>query len=73
MADTSGTRMTGADIRQFFELLQRWCDTELDQFANLIIPTQWGEVYANFGRELPAEHQVGLYERLPTDWSGETG
>ncbi|NNH75232.1 hypothetical protein HLB23_36190 [Nocardia uniformis] len=67
MADTSGTPMTDAEIRQFFTLLQRWCDSELDQFANLIVPTRWGDVYADFGRERPPEHPVELYERLPAD------
>ncbi|MVU80855.1 hypothetical protein GPX89_26830 [Nocardia sp. ET3-3] len=73
MADTSGARMTDTDIRQFFELLQRWCDTELDQFAGLIIPTRYGDVYATFGRERFTETPMDLYERPRAEWLGDNG
>ncbi|WP_040805486.1 hypothetical protein [Nocardia concava] len=73
MADTFGAQMTDTEIRQFFALLQRWCDTELDQFANLIIPTRYGDVYAAFGRERVMGIPVELYERVPADWLGDAG
>lgn len=72
MVDTSGTPMTEAEIMQLFELLQRWCATELDQFDNLIIPTRWGDVYADFSRERPAHCPVEAYRRLPADRFDET-
>ncbi|MFB7719606.1 hypothetical protein [Nocardia sp. NPDC056100] len=71
MADTSDAPMTDAEIKQFYRLLQRWCETELDQFAHLIVPTRWGEVYAHFGRARPDDDSVEWYEHLPADWLGE--
>ncbi|AYF77004.1 hypothetical protein D7D52_27950 [Nocardia yunnanensis] len=72
MADNSGAPMTDAEIRQFFALLQRWCDTELDQFTALLIPTRYGDVYATFARKRSAEFPPELYERLPATWLGDT-
>ncbi|MFI6166585.1 hypothetical protein ACIBCN_07340 [Nocardia sp. NPDC051052] len=71
MADTSGRSMTEAELRQFFMLLQRFCDTELDQFEHLIIPTRWGDVYVELTRGCPAEDIPQVYNRLPGEWLGE--
>ncbi|MFI6042695.1 hypothetical protein ACIA8C_13735 [Nocardia sp. NPDC051321] len=65
MADTSGPSMTEAEIRQFFVLLQRYCDTELDQFEHLIIPTPWGDVYLDLTRRCPPDDLLQVYNRLP--------
>ncbi|WP_067574403.1 hypothetical protein [Nocardia acidivorans] len=72
MADTSGVPMTDAEVKQFYRLLQRWCETELDQFAHLIVPTRWGDVYAHFGRARPEDESAECYERLRADWLGES-
>ncbi|MFI1913790.1 hypothetical protein [Nocardia sp. NPDC020380] len=71
MADTSGARMSDTEIRQFLALLQRRCETELDQFTGLIIPTRYGDVYTTFGREPLTETPLQLYEHLPAGWLGD--
>ncbi|MEU7144613.1 hypothetical protein ABZ942_34565 [Nocardia sp. NPDC046473] len=68
MADSSGTPMTEAELRQFFVLLQRFCDTELDQAEHLVIPTRWGDVYVELARELTLECPREVYHRLPDTW-----
>ncbi|MEV6061693.1 hypothetical protein [Nocardia asteroides] len=73
MADiSSGMPMTEAEMTVLFKLLQRWCASELDQFDNLIIPTRWGDVYADFSRERPPDHPAEVYRRLPADMFDET-
>ncbi|MBY8863155.1 hypothetical protein K7711_42270 [Nocardia sp. CA2R105] len=69
MADTDDTPFTEAEHRELLRLLRRWCDTELDQSANLIVPTRLGDVYVSVGRhpvvdDLPAE----LFSRAPDAW-----
>ncbi|MFI7002248.1 hypothetical protein [Nocardia sp. NPDC050175] len=64
MADSAGMSMTEAELRQFFVLLQRFCDTELDQFEHLIIPSRLGEVYVELTRELNLENLRERYRRL---------
>ncbi|MFI9503433.1 hypothetical protein [Nocardia sp. NPDC052566] len=71
MADADGVGMTDAELEQFIKLLRLWCETELDQFAHFIVPTRWGDVYADFGRNRPPGFPEDGYERL--DWSGEAG
>ncbi|PXX62136.1 hypothetical protein DFR70_1072 [Nocardia tenerifensis] len=71
MVGTDDTRMTNSEHRRFLRLLRRWCETELDQFEHLIVPTRDGDVYVTMGRYPATEHPNDLYTRVPEAWFGE--
>ncbi len=71
MSGRRDTRLTDDEYRQLLRLLRRWCDTELDQFEHLVIPSRYGDVYAAFGREPISEQLAENYVRVADIWLAE--
>ncbi|MTE16974.1 hypothetical protein [Nocardia aurantiaca] len=61
-------RMSDADYRQLLSLLRKFSDSELDQWANLIIPSRYGDVYVSLSRKPLVAELEPTYNRVPETW-----
>ncbi|SDI76164.1 hypothetical protein SAMN05192558_112174 [Actinokineospora alba] len=56
-----GGHLSDSEAELFAQLLERYCEFELDQFDHWIVDTAYGEVFVGLTRELPPNHPREFY------------
>ncbi|HVK20502.1 MAG TPA: hypothetical protein VM677_04000 [Actinokineospora sp.] len=63
--DDEGGPLSASEVELFRQLLQRYCEFELDQFEHFVVDTAYGDVFVGVTRKPPTDHPRQAYMRLP--------
>jgi hypothetical protein len=59
-----GPRLSDDELRQLIRLLARYCNHDLNQFADLRLTLPWGEAYVSISNALPPGHPRDAYTEV---------